>query len=265
MDTKRYLTVPELERWQHYKDRRPPWMKLHVEILDNYEFTNLPDQKKYQLLAIWLLATQLDNRLPYDSKWIARKINASSDIDLEYFISKNMLLCIDASGMLADCKQSAIAETETETETETDCRARARATERKKWQQPPWINQSAWNEFETHRKEIREPLTDMARTKAANQLKNLTHAQQQSCIDNTIQNRWRGLFPEKLNGHHHAKQKSQSELNTEYADRLFGRHTGSYDDCDIRTTLDWDTENTGADEGPANSLGTYVSKPEHDG
>ncbi|MCP4342919.1 MAG: hypothetical protein GY799_29560 [Desulfobulbaceae bacterium] len=116
----RFLLVPGLEKWQHYKDRRPPWMKLHIEILDNYDFSYLPDKSKFHLLAIWLLATQIDNKIPWDNKWIERKIGANQSVDIDLFVEKEMLLEHPDSTLLASCTQSANAETETETETETE-------------------------------------------------------------------------------------------------------------------------------------------------
>jgi len=63
---------------------------------------------------------------------------------------------------------------------------------------PPEINLDAWAEFEQHRKEIRKPLTDLARKKAWNQLKPLTHQEQQSVIDYSIAGRYTGLFTDRL-------------------------------------------------------------------
>lgn len=79
--------------------------------------------------------------------------------------------------------------------------------QQKKWQLPDWINPNSWKEFEQHRRDMRQPLTDLARTKAANTLKALTFEQQQACIDMTIQNRWKGLFPEQH------KTKPQEQLS----------------------------------------------------
>lgn len=62
---------------------------------------------------------------------------------------------------------------------------------------PDWVNAEAWAEFEAHRTQIRKPLKDLARTKAANLLKGLSHEQQQQCIDKSIQAGWAGLFPDK--------------------------------------------------------------------
>ena len=62
---------------------------------------------------------------------------------------------------------------------------------------PTGVNPDAWKEFEQHRKDIRKPLTDTARIKAANILLSLSPEQQQACVDKSITSRWAGLFPDK--------------------------------------------------------------------
>lgn len=101
------------------------------------------------------------------------------------------------------------------------------------WSPPPWINTKAWEEFEQHRREIKKPLSDMARTKAANQLRELTQEQQQACIDISIQSRWAGLFPGKVNGHETGKPTRQNsaaqrgeQFGSECWDRINGRGVG---------------------------------------
>lgn len=62
---------------------------------------------------------------------------------------------------------------------------------------PGWINQKSWMEFEEHRKDIRKPLTELARKKNMGILEGLTLDEQEAAIDNTIANRWTGLFKPK--------------------------------------------------------------------
>ena len=125
----KYITIPNLGKHQHYKDRRPPWMKLHATLLQDYEFSLLNDAEKYQLISLWLLATQLDNKLPDDEKWLCNKTQCSK-ININKF-KKMGLVVHHASNVLADCKQSAIVETykeetyKQETETEKDLSANA--------------------------------------------------------------------------------------------------------------------------------------------
>jgi len=62
---------------------------------------------------------------------------------------------------------------------------------------PSEINPEAWGEFEQHRKEMKQPLTELARKKAMTAISGFSFEEQAEIIDNTIQNRWRGLFPGK--------------------------------------------------------------------
>jgi hypothetical protein len=103
--------VKNFERFQHYKDRAPPWIKLYNELLDDYEFGLLPDATKMHLVAIWLLASRSENKIPYDAKWVARRINANSEVDLSMLVDRGFLLLNQhiqgsehvASKMQAEC------------------------------------------------------------------------------------------------------------------------------------------------------------------
>lgn len=114
-----WFRVVNFERFQHYKDRSPPWIKLYNELLDDYQFGLLQDASKAHLIAIWLLASRSDNRLPYDGDWIGKRISAQSSVDLDVLQQSGFIERIeDCSEALAECKQSAIPEREGEGETE---------------------------------------------------------------------------------------------------------------------------------------------------
>lgn len=87
-----YLRVKNWERFQHYKDRDPLWIKVYVDLLSNYEFANLPDAAKGQLVGIWLLASKTEGAIPDDPKWIAKKINASGRLYLSAITAAGFLL-----------------------------------------------------------------------------------------------------------------------------------------------------------------------------
>jgi len=86
-----FLSVPNWDKLQHYADRSPPWIKLHNELLENYEFECLPDASKAHLLCIFLLASRTNNKISADPKWIARKIGASSKVDVDILVSAGFL------------------------------------------------------------------------------------------------------------------------------------------------------------------------------
>ena len=108
-----YFRVPKLDEYQHYKDRSPPWIKLHRRVLLSYKFSRLQDASKAHLMQIWLLASDLDNKIPYDAEWIGGKINATSPVDLDTLQDLDFIeLLQDDSDPLPERLQDAIPERE---------------------------------------------------------------------------------------------------------------------------------------------------------
>lgn len=44
--------------FQHYRNRNPPWIKLHKQLLDNYEYQCLPIASKALAPMLWLIASE---------------------------------------------------------------------------------------------------------------------------------------------------------------------------------------------------------------
>ena len=63
----------------------------------------------------------------------------------------------------------------------------------------PNINQESWLEFETHRNGMKPKMTELARKKLLKKLSQLSLGDQAACIDESIENGWKGLFPKKGN------------------------------------------------------------------
>lgn len=117
------------ESFQHYKDRSPPWIKLHKSILDDRHFQRLPDASRALAPCLWLLASEskdgvfdgsfeeLAFRVRQTEKWV--------EAALKPLISNKFFIMVqDASTALADCTQVAVPETEeSREETEEDCGA----------------------------------------------------------------------------------------------------------------------------------------------
>ena len=117
----RYFRVKNLTQHQHYTKRNPPWIKLHASTLEDYDFARLQDASKMHLCAIWLLASRTDNKIPWDSEWIAKRINATAEVDLNSLQDAGFIELVGpASNTLATCKQSALPETEGEGEGERE-------------------------------------------------------------------------------------------------------------------------------------------------
>jgi len=78
-----YLSVKNFDKFQHYTDRDPPWIKLYYSILADYDFIKLSDAAKCHLVLIWLLASRTQNKIPDDPKWIKAQIQVKRSVDLE--------------------------------------------------------------------------------------------------------------------------------------------------------------------------------------
>ena len=108
------------KRFQHYARRNPPWIKLHRDLLDNFEFQCLPVASRALAPCIWLLASEHEEgEISGTIETMAFRLRMSAkDLReaLTPLIEKGFF--IDASNMLAERKQSATPETEGETEGE---------------------------------------------------------------------------------------------------------------------------------------------------
>lgn len=107
------LQVKNWNKFQHYKDRNPPWIKLATDIFQNYEFSRLEDASKLLAICIFTLASRSsDGSVPYDLDYIKRQCNLGSSIKESHIneLIKQGLI-VNASVLLAGCKQDAIPET----------------------------------------------------------------------------------------------------------------------------------------------------------
>jgi hypothetical protein len=108
------------DKFQHYKDRCPPWIKLHRDLLNDRIYAGLPIASKALAPLLWLLASESkDGSFDASSEELAFRLHiASKEIEagLKPLIDKGFF--VDASTMLAPCLQPAIPERETETERE---------------------------------------------------------------------------------------------------------------------------------------------------
>lgn len=107
-----FFHVPNWQEHQHYKNRTPPWIKLHRSILHDYGFSCLQDASKAHLLLIWILASQTDNTIPLDAKFLKKNLGLDKEPDLQLFEDKGFIVRCKHSasalceGMLAKCPPS---------------------------------------------------------------------------------------------------------------------------------------------------------------
>lgn len=93
----KYFGVRNWQKFQHYKERNPVWVKAYVELLDNPEFLALPDAAKGQLFALWLLAAKRSNRIPGDATALRVLLGATGKLYLAELQSGGWIEELDAS------------------------------------------------------------------------------------------------------------------------------------------------------------------------
>jgi len=114
------IKIKNWENFQHYKNRKPPWIKLYRELLDNMEWRALSDFPARLLVELWLLAAENQGEIDLDSTALSWRLRLASnklakiDDALQELVTHGFITI--ASNMLAPCKQHAIPETERETE-----------------------------------------------------------------------------------------------------------------------------------------------------
>ena len=119
-----FLRIRNWEKFQHYKDRNPPWIKLHFELLSSEDWVALDDASRVLAVACMLVASRNDGLVRVDKvgqRHIERLAYLNSRPDFNPLIECGFL--VGDSAVLADASamQNPVRpETETETETEKE-------------------------------------------------------------------------------------------------------------------------------------------------
>lgn len=114
------MRVRNWQKFQHFKDRRPPWIKLYREILDQRDINLISDCSFRVLVGCWLLASEDETQQgllpPIDDMAFRLRIEKKKLInalaELEPWLYR------DDINVISERYQLDAPETETETETE---------------------------------------------------------------------------------------------------------------------------------------------------
>lgn len=72
-----YIVIPNWDKFQHYKDRQPAWIKLHLKFLGNDAWLDLSTPDRCLLICIWMLIGRYGNgRLKADERWLKGQAKA---------------------------------------------------------------------------------------------------------------------------------------------------------------------------------------------
>src|SRR5579883_1434319 len=88
----RFLSVKNYDVFQHYKDRRPPWIKLYWKLLDDDKFVMLDLANRGLYCHFLLLASRHENVIPYDLNYIRKQFKLDTEPDLSRLLADGFLL-----------------------------------------------------------------------------------------------------------------------------------------------------------------------------
>ena len=111
--------IKNWHQFQHFKDRKPPWIKLYRDLLDDVHWHDLDPKAAKHLVMIWLVASEYDGELP-DIKTLAFRLRVLEN-EAKSIVSKlsHWLIQTDIS-VISERYQVDSLEIETEKETERE-------------------------------------------------------------------------------------------------------------------------------------------------
>jgi hypothetical protein len=113
------MKIKNWNKFQHFKDRKPPWVKLYRDVLDDMEWYELDPLASKVLVMCWLIASEDDGCLP-NSKTLAFRLRMTEKQTIDCLNKLSHWLEQDDINVISEQYQHDSLETETETETETD-------------------------------------------------------------------------------------------------------------------------------------------------
>jgi hypothetical protein len=141
------MKIKNWKKFQHFKDRRPPWIKLYRDILDDVEWHELDAQSAKILVMLWLIASEDENGYLPTLKTLAFRLRLS-ETSIKSTLSKlsHWLDHDDITAISSEYRDD-LPETERETETETKKETKTEKKERATRLQDNWQPSDAMIQF----------------------------------------------------------------------------------------------------------------------
>lgn len=98
-----FYEIPTWQDYQHYKDRDPPWIKLHFSLLSSSTWVMLDDASRVLAVACMLIASRNHGKVPNNPDYI-RRVAYLNDVNFKPLIDNGFL--VTCKQMLADAIES---------------------------------------------------------------------------------------------------------------------------------------------------------------
>ena len=163
------MRIKDWHKFQHFKDRKPPWIKLYRDILDDLEWHDLDDKAAKVLVMLWVIASEDDGNIP-DMKKLAFRLRMRESDVINCCSKLSHWLIQDDIGVISERYQHDALERERETETETETETKEEKEAEKEpprkrsalpqLAKPDDVAKQTWDDWLTLRKAKKAPATE---------------------------------------------------------------------------------------------------------
>jgi hypothetical protein len=147
------MKIKNWSKFQHFKDRKPPWVKLYRDVLDDMEWYELDPLASKVLVMCWLIASEDEGRLP-TSKTLAFRLRMTEKQTIDCLNKLSHWLEQDDINTISEQYHCDSLERETETETETKREKKATGVAC-----PDGVGEDVWQDWLQLRKAKKAPVT----------------------------------------------------------------------------------------------------------
>ena len=206
-------------KFQHFKDRRPPWIKLYRDILEDPDWHDLDGDTAKILVALWLLASEdeeQEGKLP-DARRLAFRLRVPESKVNQALTKLSHWLERDDIDVISSGYQSDAPETETETESERETKKETRV--QKALACPINVNPEIWADFLVIRKAKKAPVTAAAIAGIEREARKAQWSLEKALVECCARG-WAGFKAEWVNKDQ--GNKTQHQINQEGIARSLG-------------------------------------------
>ena len=166
-----YFSIAGFESTQHYKNRNPPWIRLHYELLDKEEFIDLDCVSRCYYMTLLLVASKKNNRILLDPVFLQKVMRLDHQPDLTPLFNRGLLLAERkhrTSKRLSECKQNAVPEADNSDNSDnsnTDTHHKnlnGHGGPQNGVKRPDGVSPQTWDDFLALRKGKKSPFTQTA-------------------------------------------------------------------------------------------------------
>ena len=180
------MRIKNWHKFQHFKDRRPPWVKLYRDLLDDIDWHQLDALSAKVLVMLWLIASEDDGRLP-NTKTLAFRLRMSEKQTNDAINNLSHWLEQDDINVISQRYQYDLPETETETEKEKEKEKKTTVVVA-----PEGVSIEVWKSFVEQRKKARAVITDLVISQIRSEAEKIGWTLEQA-MSECVARGWRGF------------------------------------------------------------------------